>query len=269
MPDTPKVKLTGLKKAAIVLVALGPEVSAEVLKEMSTPDVEKVTKEIAKMENVPPEILDKVNEEFRQMVVTQDNMASGGFEYAKQVAEQALGSQRGLQLMNKVRRTMDLHGFNILDKLDTDQLLNFVQKEHPQTICLVLNLVGQTVEKGVLTEISQRDPDLASEIKNLMFVFEDIRVLDDRSLQRVLKDVDMKELSLALKAGSDEIKTKILSNLSERASAIITEEMEYMGPVKLRDVEKAQQRIVDVVRRLDEEGEIVMGSPGAEDEIIV
>jgi len=100
-------------------------------------------------------------------------------------------------------------------------------------------------------------------------VFEDILTLDDRSLQRVLKDVDMKELALALKAGSGEIKNKILSNISERAAAMIKEEMEYMGPVKLRDVEKAQQRVVDVVRKLDETGEIVMTSPGTKEEIIV
>ena len=133
----------------------------------------------------------------------------------------------------------------------------------------VLNQTGQTVEKSVLTSLSQRDPELASEIKNLMFVFEDILMLDDRSIQRVLKDVDMKELSLALKVSSDDMKSKILDNVSERAAAMIQEEMEFMGPVKLRDVERAQRKIVDIVRKLDEEGEIVMAGPGSTEEIVV
>ena len=130
----------------------------------------------------------------------------------------------------------------------------------------ILNIVGRSVEKNILEGLSKTDPELATEIKNLMFVFEDIIILDDRSIQRVLKEIESKELSFALKAVSDEVKNKILSNMSERASAMVVEEMEYMGPVRLREVEEAQHRIVEVIRQLEDEGEIVvmMGTKGEE-----
>jgi len=337
MPREGKVKIDGRRKAAILLVAVGSKASALVLKEMNEEEVEAITREIAHLENVPAEMLSTVKHEFRQMVIAQEYIAVGGLDYAKEVLEQALGSTKALEVIKKVQRSMEIRGFNVLKKLDTEQLLSFMQSEHPQTIALVLtqldatqaasilgnlpqemrndvmyrfatmdrvstdlikevervlesrvefnasgnqlggvkmaagvlNQTGQTTEKAVLSSLSQRDPELASEIKNLMFVFEDLLLLDDRSIQRVLKDVDMKELSLALKAGSEEIKNKILDNVSERAATMIREEMEFMGPVKLRDVERSQQKIVDIVRKLDEEGEIVMGSPGSTEEIIV
>ena len=332
-----KNKLEGRKKAAILLVAMGTKASASVLKELTEHEVEAVTREIAQLENIPAKDLNDVKGEFRQMVVAQEYIAVGGIDYAKEVLEQAVGSARTLEIIKKVQRSMEIRGFNVLKKLDTEQLLSFMQKEHPQTIALVLtqleppqaatilgnlpiemrndvmyrfatmdrvsndlikevekvlesrvefnasgnplggvkmaagvlNQTGQTVEKSVLTSLSQRDPELASEIKNLMFVFEDILMLDDRSIQRVLKDVDMKELSLALKVSSDDMKSKILDNVSERAAAMIQEEMEFMGPVKLRDVERAKRKIVDIVRKLDEEGEIVMAGPGSTEEIVV
>ena len=330
-------KMSGRQKAAILLVAVGPKASSQILKEMTDEEVEAVTKIIAQLDNIPAETINNIKGEFRQMVLAQQYIAIGGLDYAKEILEKALGSTKALEIIKKVQRSMEIRGFNVLKKLDTEQLLSFMQKEHPQTIALVLtqldpqqassiignlpvdlrndvmyryatmdrvsmemikevekvlesrvefnsggdqiggvkaaagilNLVGQTVEKSVLQNLSQRDPELSSEIKNLMFVFEDILMLDDRSIQRVLKDVDMKDLSLALKAGSEDVRTKILSNVSERAAALIREEMEYMGPVKLRDVEKAQQKIVDIVRKLDEDGEILMSSPGAKEEIIV
>lgn len=330
-------RITGRKRAAILLVAVGQKASAAVLKEMTDEEVEIITREIAQLDNIPSELIDRTKAEFRQMVLAQQYIAVGGIDYAKEVLEEALGSAKALEIIKKVQRSMEIRGFNVLKKLDTEQLLSFMQKEHPQTIALVLtqldpgqaanilsnlpvelrndvmyrfatmdrvsvemikevervlesrvefnvggdqiggvkaaagilNMAGQTVEKSVLSSLSQRDPELSSEIKNLMFVFEDILMLDDRSIQRVLKDVDMKDLSLALKAGSEDVKEKMLTNVSERAATLIREEMEFMGPVKLRDVEKAQQKIVDIVRKLDEEGEIVMSSPGAKDEIVV
>ena len=337
MAEEKKARVDGKKKAAILLVAIGSKASSLVLKEMTDEEVEVITREIAQLDNIPGNTIDTVKNEFRQMVLAQQYIAVGGIEFAKEVLEEALGSAKALEIIKKVQRSMEIRGFNVLKKLDTEQLLSFMQKEHPQTIALVLtqlepvqaanilgnlpqdmrndvmyrfatmdrvsvdyikevekvlesrvefnvsgnqiggvkaaagilNMTGQSVEKSILTDLSQRDPELASEIKNLMFVFEDILMLDDRSIQRVLKDVDMKELSLALKGASEDMKNKILSNVSERASAMISEEMEFMGPVKLRDVEKAQQKIVDVVRKLDEDGEVVMASPGGKEEIIV
>lgn len=337
MAEDSKKRVDGKKKAAILLVAIGSKASSLVMKEMTDEEVEAISREIAMMDNIPADTIDYVKGEFRQMVLAQQYIAVGGIEYAKEVLEEALGSNKALEIIKKVQRSMEIRGFNVLKKLDTEQLLSFMQKEHPQTIALVLtqlepeqaasilgnlpvdmrndvmyrfatmdrvsvdyikevekvlesrvefnvsgnqiggvkaaasilNMAGQSVEKNILTDLSQRDPELASEIKNLMFVFEDLLMLDDRSIQRVLKDVDMKELSLALKGGSEDMKSKILNNVSERASAMISEEMEFMGPVKLRDVEKAQQKIVDIVRKLDEEGEVVMSSPGSKEEIFV
>ncbi|MCK5145297.1 flagellar motor switch protein FliG [bacterium] len=330
-------KVDGKKKAAILLVTIGSKASSTILKEMTDEEVEAITREIALLDNIDGETIDYVKGEFRQMVLAQQYIAVGGIEFAKEVLEEALGSQKALEIIKKVQRSMEIRGFNVLKKLDTEQLLSFMQKEHPQTIALVLtqlepaqassiignlpvdmrndvmyrfatmdrvavdyikevekvlesrvefnvsgnqiggvkmaagilNMTGQSVEKNILADLSQRDPELATEIKNLMFVFEDILMLDDRSIQRVLKDVDMKELSLALKGSSEEMQKKILTNVSERAAAMISEEMEFMGPVKLRDVEKAQQKIVDIVRKLDEEGEVVMASSGGGEEIVV
>ncbi|MCD6116531.1 flagellar motor switch protein FliG [bacterium] len=337
MHETLNNKIDGVKKAAVLIVAMGSKAAAPVLKELTEEEVERITREIAALESVPSDLVDSIKAEFRQMVIAQEYIAVGGLEYAKEVLEEALGSAKALEVIKKVQRSMEIRGFNILKKLDAEQLINFMQKEHPQTIALVLtqldpeqaanllgnlptelrndvmyrfatmdrvstdyikevervlesrvefnvsgnpiggvkaaagilNLAGQSVEKGVLQTLSQRDPELSAEIKNLMFVFEDLLMLDDRSIQRVLKDVDMKELSLALKGASDDMKAKILSNVSERASKMIKEEMEFMGPVKLRDVEKAQQKIVDIVRKLDEDGEVVLATPGGKEEIIV
>ncbi|MCP4633259.1 MAG: flagellar motor switch protein FliG [candidate division Zixibacteria bacterium] len=138
-----------------------------------------------------------------------------------------------------------------------------------KTIADILNLVETAAEKMILEAIETDDPELASEIKNLMFVFEDITLLDDRSIQRVLKEVETKDLSIALKASSDDAKKKIFSNVSERVAVMIQEEMEFMGPMRLSDVEAAQQRVVEVIRRLQEEGQIVVTGRGSKEEIVV
>ena len=138
-----------------------------------------------------------------------------------------------------------------------------------KSVAEMLNLVDRSAEKNILGSLERENPELATEIKNLMFVFEDITLLDDRSMQRVLKEVDTKELSLALKGASEEVQNKFFKNMSQRAGEMIKEEMEYMGPVRLRDVEECQQRIVEVVRRLEDEGEIMITGRGGEDEIVV
>jgi flagellar motor switch protein FliG len=128
----------------------------------------------------------------------------------------------------------------------------------------ILNMAGSTVERSVLESISAKDPKLATEIKNLMFVFGDLIYLDDRTIQKILRDVDQKDLSMALKGVSDDVAEKIFKNMSERAAAIIREEMEYAGPVRLKDVESAQQNILDMIRKLEELGEIQLTKGGDE-----
>jgi len=330
-------KFSGRKKAAILLVAMGVEASALVMKELAEEEIEMLTREIANLGSVPSEVIESISNEFREMVVAHEYMAVGGMEYALQLLEEALGHTKALEIVRKVQRSMEMIGFKILKKLDPEQLLNFIQKEHPQTIALVLtqldpqqaafvlsnlpdetrneviyrfatmdrvsfemikevervlesrvdvslhgsqiggvhstaevlNWVGQSVEKSILREIAEKSPELAEEIKNLMFTFEDVVLMDDRSIQRVLRDIRIQELALALKSTTPEVKKRVLQNMSERAQVMVEEEIKYMGPVKLSDVELAQQRIVDIVRKLEEDGEVVIAGPGEKEEIIV
>ncbi len=138
----------------------------------------------------------------------------------------------------------------------------------PEAVANVLNLTMGAVEKSLLSAIGERSEDLAGQIKNYMFVFEDLRLLDGKSMQRTLRDVDGKELSLALKAASDELKQHILNNISERAGTALMEELEFMGPVRVKDVETAQQKIIQAVRALEEAGEIIIMGRGGDEDVI-
>ncbi len=138
-----------------------------------------------------------------------------------------------------------------------------------KAIAEVLNLIDQSAEKNILQSLEAEDPDLAAEIKNMMFVFDDLILLDDRSIQRLLKEVETKDVAISLKAANDEVKVKIFANVSERVKVMIEEEMEFMGPTRLSDVEAAQSRIVEIVRRLEEEGQIIISGRGGKEEIIV
>ncbi|MBC7187195.1 MAG: flagellar motor switch protein FliG [Calditrichaeota bacterium] len=331
-------KLSGKKKAAILVVAMGLEASSQVLKEFSEDELEQLTKEIADLGHVPPETVQSVIAEFRDLAVADEYMAVGGLDYAVNLLQNSVGPVKASEIIRKVHRSMELQGsMKILEKLDPVQLVNFIQKEHPQTIALVLtqldaeqaafvmsnlpeeirsevayryatmdrvssemiqevqkvlksrlelsvhgselggvkaaaemlNFLGQSLERAILKDIGSRDPALAEEIKNLMFVFEDIVLLDDRSIQRVLREVQTHQLALALKSTTPEVKRRIFQNMSERAQAMIEEEIQFMGPVRLSEVEKAQKAIVDIIRKLDEEGEIIITGRGEKEEIIV
>lgn len=330
---------SGREKAAILLVSLGAERSAQVLQHLREEDVEQLTLEIASLRKVSGEVRERVLEEFHQLVVAQNFIAQGGIDYAKQLLEKALGSQRAVEILHRLTSTLQVRPFDSLRRTDPAQLLNFIQNEHPQTIALimaylhpdqaavilsalpperqadvarriatmdrtapdvirevervlerqlssvmsqeystaggveslvaVLNHVDRGTEKAIIEILEVQDPDLAEEIKKRMFVFEDIVLLDDRSVQRVLREVDLsKDLPLALKVASEEVKEKIFRNLSKRAQENLTENIEYLGPVRLRSVEEAQQKIVNVIRKLEEEGEVVIARGGG-DELVV
>jgi flagellar motor switch protein FliG len=331
--------LTPIQKAAVALVALGKEVSAEVLQRMSESEVEQLTVEIANLRDIPPETEEEVLKECHQMFLAREYILEGGFEYARELLEKAVGPIRAGEILARLEGALRTTGFRKLQNIDSRQLVNFVQNEHPQTIALILtqlrpqhasavladlptelqsdvalrvatmekispevlqqienvlerqfdtsghgevsvsggskqiaeilNLLDTTTEKRILKSVESEDPDLAVEIKNLMFVFEDIVLLDDRSVQRLLKEIETKELAIALKAASDELKQKIFGNVSERVVAMIQEEMEFMGPMRLSDVEAAQQKIVEAVRRLEEEGQIVISGRGTKEDVIV
>ncbi len=133
----------------------------------------------------------------------------------------------------------------------------------------ILNLLEASAEKGIMEALETENAELAAEIKNLMFVFEDIILLDNKSIQRVLKEVETKDLAIALKAASDEVKQKIFANVSERVAAMIKEEMEYMGPMRLSDVEATQQKVVETIRRLQDAGQIIISGRGGREELVV
>ncbi|RKQ37482.1 flagellar motor switch protein FliG [Oceanobacillus halophilus] len=333
-----KSALTGKQKAAILLIALGPDVSAQVYKHLSDEEIESLSLEISSVKKVDASLKEDVLEQFHQIVVAQDYISQGGIGYAKTVLEKAFGKQEASNIINRLTSSLQVRPFDFARKADPQQLLNFIQGEHPQTIALVLsyldaeqagqimsalpqemqadvakriatmdstspeiisqveqvlernlstaltedftktggisavvevlNGVDRSTERTILDALEIQDPELADEIKKRMFVFEDIVILDNRAIQRVIREVENEDLRLALKVASEEVKNIIFSNMSQRMAETFKEEMEYMGPVRLLDVEEAQTRIVATIRRLEDIGEIVIARGGGDDIIV-
>ena len=330
--------VNGIQKAAILLISLGPERSANIFKHLKEDEIETLTLEIANTRSVSPAIKDQVLDEFYEICLAQQYIAEGGIAYAKELLEKALGVEKAKEVIGKLTASLQVRPFEFVRKTDATQLLNFIQDEHPQTIALILsylsssqastiisslapdkqadvakriammdrtspdvikevekvlerklaslvnqdytivggvdsiveilNTVDRGTEKHIMETLEIEEPELADEIRRKMFVFEDILSLDDKSIQRVLREVDNNELAVALKAAGEEVQNVIFNNLSKRLAAMIKEDMEYMGPVRLKDVEEAQQRIVNVIRKLEDSSEIII-SRGGGDEIIV
>lgn len=333
-----KAGLTGKQKAAILLISLGPDVSASVYKHLSEEEIERLTLEISGVRKVDPQDKEEILEEFHNIALAQDYISQGGIGYAKQVLEKALGTDQATAIINRLTSSLQVRPFDFARKADPGQILNFIQNEHPQTIALilsyldptqagqilselpqevqadiarrialmdstspeiineveqilerklsatvtqdytqtggveavveVLNGVDRSTERTILDALEIQDPELAEEIKKRMFVFEDIVTLDGRAIQRVVRESDNEDLKLSLKVASDEVKEIVFRNMSKRMVETFQEEMEYMGPVRLRDVEEAQSRIVAVIRRLEETGDIVIARGGGDDIIV-
>ncbi|ATD54634.1 flagellar motor switch protein FliG [Clostridium chauvoei] len=334
-----KKKLSGIQKAAILFITLGPEASSGILKKLPESDIQKITYEIANISTVSSEERQEILDEFLEINRARDYILEGGLEYARTLLAKALGPQRASEILSKVTEaTQQYRPFAIARKADAHQLLNVINYEHPQTIALILcylqadkaaqvmaelpedtqsevayriatmsdtspmvikeiekvlesklgtvvrsemtslggvdtlvgilNQVDRSTERNITESLEREDADLADKVKSSMFVFEDIITLDDVSIQRVLREVDVKDLALALKGCSDEVSNVIYRNQSKRAAASLKEDMEFLGPVRLMDVEKAQQQIVSIIRRLDDAQEIVI-SRGGEDAIIM
>ncbi len=331
-------KLSPKQKAATLMISLGSDTSAEVMKHLSEEEIEQLTLEIANVQKVDNEQREEVINEFHQMAVAQDYISQGGINYAKEVLERALGSNKAMSIIDRLTSSLQVKPFEFMRKTEPSQVINFIQNEHPQTIALilayldaeqasmilsslpadrqadiarriavmertspeiikeveqilerklssvmtqdytsaggisaivdVLNNVDRATEKTILENLETEDPDLAEEIKKRLFVFDDIVLLDDRSIQRVIREVEQKDLTMSLKVSGDEVKDRIFKNMSKRMSEMVQEEMDYMGPVRLRDVEDAQQKIVNLIRSLEESGEIIIAR-GKEDEVIV
>ena len=330
--------ITGLQKAAVLLIALGPEQSASVFKHLKEEEIEELTLEIANTRSVTPQLKEAVINEFYEVCLAQQYIAEGGIGYAKELLEKALGSDKAVEVIGKLTASLQVKPFEFVRKADASQLLNFIQDEHPQTIALIisylpasqaalivsalppdrqaevakrvasmdrtspeiiqevekvlesklaslvnqdytivggvdavvdiLNTVDRGTEKHIMETLEIEEPELADEIRKKMFVFEDILLLDDRAIQRVLRDVDNNDLAIALKGSNEEVQNAIFNNLSKRLAVMIKEDMEFMGPVRMKDVEDAQQKIVNIIRKLEDSGEIVI-SRGGGDEIVV
>lgn len=331
-------ELTGKQKAAILLISLGPDVSASVYKHLSEEEIEKLTLEISGVKKVDSIAKEEILEEFHNIALAQDYITQGGIGYAKTVLEKALGTDQAAVIINRLTSSLQVRPFDFARKADAGQILNFIQNEHPQTIALilsyldsaqagqilselpqevqadiarriavmdstspeiineveqilerklsatvtqdytqtggieavvdVLNGVDRATERTILDALEIQDPELAEEIKKRMFVFEDIVTLDNRAIQRVIRDCENEDLMLALKVSSDEVKEIVFKNMSKRMVETFQDEMEFMGPVRLRDVEEAQSRIVAIIRRLEEAGEIVIARGGGDDIIV-
>ena len=330
--------MSGREKAAMLLITLGPERSAQIFKHLKEEEIEQLTLEIANIRTVSPAERDKVLSEFYQICLAQQYITEGGIGYAKDILEKAMGTEKTMEIINKLTVSLQVRPFDFVRKADPSQVLNFIQSEHPQTIALilsylkphqsaavlsalpqdkqadvakriatmdrtspeiikevervlekklsalvtedftavggiqaivdVLNSVDRGTEKFIMDSLEIEDTDLAEEIRKRMFVFEDILQLDNRSVQRFLHEVDNSQLALALKGATEEVQNLIYNNMSKRLSEMIKEDLEYMGPVRLKDVEEAQQKIVNVIRKLEDAGEIII-SRGGGDEIVV
>lgn len=331
-------KITGLQKAAILLIALGPERSAAIFKHLKEEEIEELTLEIANTRSITPQLKEEVVSEFYQVCLAQQYIAEGGINYAKELLEKSFGAERAMDVISRLTASLQVKPFEFVRKTDAAQLLNFIQDEHPQTIALILsylspaqsaliisalppdrqsdvakriavmdrtspevikevekvlesklaslvnqdytiiggvdavveilNTVDRGTEKHIMETLEIEEPELADEIRKKMFVFEDILLLDDRAIQRVLRDVDNGDLAIALKGSNEEVQNAIFNNLSKRLAVMIKEDMEFMGPVRMKDVEEAQQKIVNIIRKLEDSAEIVI-SRGGGDEIIV
>jgi len=335
---THKEDLTGRQKAAIFLVTLGSEISAEIFKHLREDEIETLTFEIARLENIESEARDMVLQEFQELMMAQDFISSGGIDYARELLEKSLGNQKAVDIISRLTSSLKTRPFDFIRRTDPAHLLNFIQQEHPQTIALILaylepakasvilgqlqqdkqsdvakriatmdrtspevlrevervlekklsslsqedytaaggvgsivdilNLVDRSTEKIIIESLEEDDPELAEEIKKRMFVFEDIVMLDDRAIQKVMREVDTNELAKALKAVDPDVQDKIYRNMSKRAAALLKEDMEFMGPTRRKDVEEAQQKIVSIIRKLEEQGEVVIARSGEEDVLV-
>lgn len=333
-----KKEMTGRQKAAVFLVLMGTEVASEIFKHLREDEIEALTFEIARVENVDSSDKEMVLAEFKDLMMAQNFITTGGIDYARELLDKSLGAQKAADVINRLTNSLQIRPFDFIRRTDPTHLMNFILQEHPQTIALILaylepqkaavilgglpsedrsdvakriatmdrtspevlrevervlekklstlssedyttaggvesiveilNMVDRSTEKTIIETLEEDDPELAEEIKKRMFVFEDIVLLDDRSIQRVVREVEGNELAKALRGVDAEVQDKIFKNMSKRAAQTLKEEIEYLGPIRLKDVEETQQKIVAVIRKLEEQGEIVVARTG-EDEVIV
>jgi len=330
--------LTGPEKAAAMMVSLGTDTAAQVMAALNEEEMELLTAQIARMDELSNQVVEGVVKEYDTIQSAMGAFLQRGREYAEEVLSKAMGPGQAKEIMERVQAALNPSGFEVLNEIDDEQLLGFIQKEHPQTIALILanlkprqaarimthiasdtrsqiiariatmenvapdmitdvkeslntlfsnwkraggersggvevvaeilNLLDRANEKKIMATLETEDPPLAAKIKSYLFTFEDVLKLTDPDLRTVLKEIDSSTLVLAMKAASDELKEKIFGNVSQRAAEMLRDEMEFMGPVRLKNVEEAQSRIIDVILRLDESGQITIARAGEGEEIV-
>ena len=331
--------VSGLQKASLLMIALDVDTASQVLKYLDPLDVEFISAEISKVKNIPSQVVEMVLNDYHSLIVAREYMLEGGIDYAQRVLEKSFGLPKASEIIEKVKSLTTLKGFDVLKKADSSQLVSFLNKEHPQTIALILshlnpeqtanalkelpddlrgdvayriatlgkispqtlkqietvvddlagfsinqsmskiggtkslatilNRTSVSVSKDILAQIEQLDPDVSLEIKRLMFLFDDIINIQNKDIQRIMKEVDRRDLALALKIAEEKLREKMFSNMSERAAELLKEELQFMGPVKLKEVEAAQARIVDIIKRLEEQEEITLNIRGGTEEVYV
>ena len=331
-----ETEISPREKVAVMMVALGQESAADIMKFLTDYEIEEITHTIAELKHLPVDVQDEVLAEFEQHLLAGEYMSQGGVDFARGALERAVGPRKAQEILDRVQSTVS-SGFYMLKNVAPEQVAPFISHEHPQTIALILsqldaaqaagimaqlperqqadvayriatmenitpavlkeieealeaslrdilggnqdvggpgvvadilNLTGSSVEKNVLDQMDAQDPEVAESVRNLMFTFADINKLTDRELQILLREVDQKDLVIALKAAEDELKDKILGNMSERVRTFISEEMEFLGPMRLSEVEEVQLRIVQQVRQLEEQGQVTIVRGEADDTFV-
>ena len=330
-------KLTGPKKAAILLLALGEDAAADVMKNLEESEIQQVGYYMRRFTDVSTEELDTVLEEFyRNSVMSEEGVSiTSSPDFVKNALTKALGADKAKELSDNLRAGEEEAGLDALRFAEPIMISNYIRNEHPQTIALILsymnnveqsstvlrelpesvqadvlyrmaviesippgvvsemnevlteemktagrmatsvggvepvaeilNSVDKATETRILTSIEETNPDLAEQIRELMFTFEDMALIDSKQMQIVMKDVDQADMVLALKTASDAVKELIFSSMSSRAAEMVQDDLENLGPAKLSDVEAAQQKIIKVVKKLEEDGSIVIAGAGGGD----
>jgi flagellar motor switch protein FliG len=332
--------LPGVRKAAILMVMIGPEASSSLFRELDEEEIQQISREIARVQRLTPEEAEGVLEEFYQMSVAHDYVITGGVEYAKKVLNSAFGPEQARKIFDRLMKTLNSEtlSFDALQKTDPQQLAKFIHSEHPQTIALILshlnpsqaagllcslpaelrsdvalrmasldqispeiiskiamvigtklktlgelsreayggvhavaemvNRMDSNTTKEILEHIEQVNPALGETIRHMMFVFEDLLLLDVNAIKEVLSKVDRKILTVALKGTSDQLRGHMLQAMSQRGAEMLREDMEALGPIKIKEVEAGQQQIIAVVRQLETDGVISLKTTSGEQYVL-
>ncbi len=333
-------KVSGIRKAAIFLVAVGDELARKLLQQLPEADVQKITEEITELKGISPELSADVVEEFHEMLDTQQYMVHGGVDYARKLLVDSFGKQRAEDLMALVRSAQETSYGNLamLEKVDAVQLGKFLGGEHPQTVALVLahldprkassvlanleqelrvsavrrlaamrefspelaqkialilhrqaqnvgdaarksysgfkavadllNRVPSDQAKVILERIEEEDAEMALGVRNLMFTFEDLVTIPPASMREIVSDVEKKQLALALRGAKEDLKAHVFRAMSSRAVEMLKEDMEVMGPVRAKEVGAAQHEILQLARRLEAEGKIILKVEAGDDLVV-